>query len=76
MLRNCTNEITEKLTVVEKPKNQTLGPWAPHGVTAAAKEHEETPKMSETMQTNLTKKGINMTAYVMHQNNQGSHPQT
>ena len=51
-------------TVLERPKSQVLphgearagAPRAPHGATAAPKEHPETPKISKKMQTYVTKK--------------------
>ena len=71
-------------TVLERPKSQVAphgearagAPRAPHGATAAPKEHPETPKISKTKNdANLcNKKGINMTAKVMHEKRPGETP--
>ena len=80
--RNCTKISTEKLTILERPKPQTLyhkehvgdvrgRPTEPQLRQKSTKRH---PRCQKTMQTNLTKKGINMIANVMHQKRPGKTP--
>ena len=69
-------------TVPERPKSQVLyhgeacvvGPRAPHGAIAVPKVHPETPKISKTIQNNLTKKESRRRRRLCTKKDQGRHP--